>query len=137
MAKKMRNNAMHTDSATMFRFESTISGAEPVMANRWVNNRIMKLIVPLWRDPVGWAEQVAKTRLRVLIWTFVHVCFVSGGILWIDTRVQQFSATSHGVWFAVLIGASPIALIRIAYPAMYLYAMHRLVKIVRSGVPYK
>jgi len=30
----MHNNAMHTDSAITFRFESTITGAEPVMANR-------------------------------------------------------------------------------------------------------
>jgi hypothetical protein len=28
------NNAMHTDSAITFRFESAVTGAEPVMANR-------------------------------------------------------------------------------------------------------
>ena len=28
------NNAMHTDSAITLRFQSAITGAEPVMANR-------------------------------------------------------------------------------------------------------
>jgi hypothetical protein len=28
------NNAMHTDSATTFKFESALTGAAPVMANR-------------------------------------------------------------------------------------------------------
>jgi hypothetical protein len=30
----MHNNAMHTDSAIMLRFQSAVTGAEPVMANR-------------------------------------------------------------------------------------------------------
>jgi len=29
------NYAMHTDSAITLRFQSAITGAEPVMANRW------------------------------------------------------------------------------------------------------
>jgi hypothetical protein len=33
--KSSPNNAMHTNSAITFRFESAITGAEPVMANRW------------------------------------------------------------------------------------------------------
>jgi len=29
----------------------------------------MKWITPLWRDPIGWSDWVAKTKLRVLVWT--------------------------------------------------------------------
>ena len=33
--KGKRNYAMHTDSAITLRFQSAITGVEPVMANRW------------------------------------------------------------------------------------------------------
>jgi hypothetical protein len=97
----------------------------------------MKLITPLWSDPVGWAEQVAKTRLRVFIWTFIHICFVSGGIFGIYWLVQKLPADSNLTWYAVLMGACPIIFIGVAFPAMYLYAMHRLLKIVRDAAPTK
>ena len=93
----------------------------------------MKLITPLWSDPVGWADQVAKTKLRVLVWIFIHLLFVSAGIVAIHWFVQKMPTGSPDMWFAVLSGACPIVFIGIVYPAMYLYAMHRLLKIVRGG----
>ena len=96
----------------------------------------MKL-TPLWRDPVGWAEQVAKTRLRVFTWTFVHLCFVSGGLFSIHWLMQKVPVDSNLSWIVVLTGAGPIVFIGVAYPAMYLYAMHRLLKIVREATPKK
>jgi len=92
----------------------------------------MKLITPLWSDPVGWSEQVAKTRLRVLIWTFVHVGFVLGGIFSIYWLLRKLPTDSHLSLFAILMGACPIVFIGVGYPAMYLYAMYRLLKIVRE-----
>jgi hypothetical protein len=95
----------------------------------------MKLITPLWSDPVGWSEQVAKTRLRVLIWTLIHVGFVSGGIFSIYWLLPMLPADSHLSLLAILMGAIPIVFIGVAYPAMYLYAMYRLLKIVREAKP--
>jgi len=97
----------------------------------------MKLITPLWSDPVGWAEGVAKTRLRVFVWTFVHVLFVSGGLLSIHWLIQTVPAELNLGWVPVLMGAFPIVFIGVAFPAMYLYAMHRLLKIVREPAPDK
>jgi len=33
--RTLANNAMHTDSAITLRFQSEMTDAEPVMANRW------------------------------------------------------------------------------------------------------
>src|SRR5690348_640239 len=95
----------------------------------------MKLITPLWSDPLGWADQVAKTKLRVFLWTFIHVLFVAAGIVAIYWLVQKAPADSPDTWLAVSAGACPIVFIGVLYPAMYLYAMHRLLKIVRGGTP--
>jgi hypothetical protein len=78
---------------------------------------------------------VAKTRLRVLIWTLIHVCFVSGGLLGIYWMLQRLPADSNLSLSAILMGGCPIVFIGVAYPAMYLYAMHRLLKIVREARP--
>jgi len=100
----------------------------------------MKLIAPLWSDPVGWAEGVAKTRLRVCTWIFVHACFVLGGlfgILWLAQKLQKLPADINLSWFPVLIGGFPIVFIGVIFPAMYLYALHRLLRIVREPTPNK
>jgi hypothetical protein len=106
------------------------------MVRRKIN--IMKLITPLWSDPVGWAEQVAKTKLRVLIWTLIHVCFVSAGIFSIYWLLQKLPADPAGSTLSVypiLTGACPIIFIGVVYPAMYLYAMHRLLRMVKEASP--
>ena len=95
----------------------------------------MKLFTPLWRDPVGWAEQVAKTKLRVVLWIFVHIVFVAGGLVGILCLLRKLHGDSDITGYLILVGAFPIILIGIGYPAMYLYAMHRLLKIVREVRP--
>jgi len=95
----------------------------------------MKLFTPLWSDPVGWAEQVAKTRLRVFLWTFVHIGFVAGGLAGIYWLLHKLHSDSDISAYLILIGACPIVFIGIVYPAMYLYAMYRLLKIVREARP--
>ncbi len=44
----------------------------------------MKWITPLWSDPIGWSDWVAKTKLRVIIWTLIHIAFVVWGIIMIQ-----------------------------------------------------
>jgi hypothetical protein len=97
----------------------------------------MKLITPLWSDPVGWAEGMAKTKLRLCLWMFVHVVFVSGGILGTHWLVQKQLADSNLSWLVIIPGSFAFAFIGIIYPAMYLYAMHRQLKIVRQAAPNK
>jgi hypothetical protein len=95
----------------------------------------MKLFTPLWSDPVGWAEQVAKTKLRVVLWILIHVGFVAGGLAGISWLLHKLPADSDASAYMILVGAAPIAFIGICFPAMYLYAMYRLLRIVREAKP--
>jgi uncharacterized membrane protein YcjF (UPF0283 family) len=89
----------------------------------------MKWITPIWSDPVGWSEKVAKTKFRVCLWTVIHLCFVLFGlfaIYWLLQKVDAFQNSRALILLAVFAGAWPILFIGVGYPAMYLYAMHRL-----------
>jgi hypothetical protein len=92
----------------------------------------MKLFNPLWRDPVGWAEQVAKTKLRVGLYILIHILFVAGGLAGIYWLLRTLPGNSEVTAYLILVGACPIIFIGIGFPAMYLYSMHRLLKILRE-----
>jgi hypothetical protein len=95
----------------------------------------MKLISTLWRDPVGWAEQVAKTKLRVFSWILIHVVFVALGLAGTYTLLQKAHGDADVSPYLIPALAGPIVIIGIYYPAMYLYAMYRLLKIVKGAKP--
>ncbi|MEI9478008.1 MAG: hypothetical protein WCO26_15720 [Deltaproteobacteria bacterium] len=95
----------------------------------------MKWITPLWSDPVGWSEWVAKTKLRVFIWTLVHAVFVFGGLFAMHLMLRHFPSSTEddlSTLVALSAGALPIVLIGIGYPAMYLYAMFRMIKMLKG-----
>ena len=81
----------------------------------------MKWITPLWSDPIGWSDWVAKTKLRVFIWTLIHTAFIGWGIIMFQKG--DFAA-----------GVAPIVFVGVAYPCMYLCAMHQLLKIAKQKV---
>jgi len=94
----------------------------------------MKLITPIWSNPIGWAEQGAKTKLRIVIWVAIHAGFVALGLFMIYTRLTPHSVVPFDDAYrlhALLSGAFPIVFIGVLYPAMYLYAMHRLLQIIK------
>ena len=97
----------------------------------------MKLTT-IWSDPVGWSEKVAKTKCRVFIWALIHLCFVSFGlfaIYWLLQKVYELPDEFHSralIFYAVLAGAWPILFIGVGFPAMYLYAMHRLLTMLKA-----
>lgn len=76
----------------------------------------MKLFTPLWKDPVGWSEQVAKTKLRVFLWILVHISFVAGGLTGIYWLLKKSHGDSDATAYLILLGASPIVFIGIGYP---------------------
>lgn len=95
----------------------------------------MKTITPLSSNPVGWAEQVARTKLRVFSWILIHIGLVAAGlaaIYWLLPKPHVDSALTPYLFLA---GAGPIVFIGIWYPAMYLYAMYRLLKIIKEAEP--
>src|ERR1019366_3128125 len=82
----------------------------------------MKWITPIWSDPVGWSEKVAKTKFRVCLWTVIHLCFVLFGlfaIYWLLQKVDAFQNSRALILLAVFAGAWPILFIGVGYPAMY------------------
>ena len=88
-------------------------------------------ITPSRTDPEGWSEQVAKTKLRIWICTLIHLGFVSFGLWMIYASIQKFRDnpdlnTPTLSLFAVLNAGGPILFFGVGFPAMYLYAMHRL-----------
>ncbi|HLX72958.1 MAG TPA: hypothetical protein VKV04_25315 [Verrucomicrobiae bacterium] len=95
----------------------------------------MKLIKPLWSDPVGWVEQVAKTKLRVFLWILIHTLFVAIGLVGTYTLLQKADVGADVSPYLIPALAAPVVIIGIYYPAMYLYAMYRLLKIVKEARP--
>jgi hypothetical protein len=93
----------------------------------------MKSFTPLWSDPIGWAEQVAKTKLRVVLWILIHILFVAGGLASIYRLLSKLHGDSDVTAYLILVGACPIIFIGIGFPAMYLFAMYRLLKVVREA----
>ncbi len=80
----------------------------------------MKWMPGLWDDPIGFSEGLAKTKIHVLIWTLIHLVLVLAGFLMM------------GSYDLVKRGAPPIVFIGVFYPSMYLYAMYRLLRMIRE-----
>ncbi len=80
----------------------------------------MKRMTALWADPIGWSEGLAKTKIHVFIWTLIHLVLVLAGFLMM------------GNFDLAMRGASPIVFIGVFFPSMYLYAMYRLLRMIRE-----
>ena len=94
----------------------------------------MKAIAPLWKDPVGWTEWLAKTKIQTLISTLIHTFFVLAGLHTIARSVSTNTEPTGEVPFSVVLSAGTTFLfIGILLPAMYFYAMYRLLKIIREN----
>ena len=84
----------------------------------------MNTITPLWSDPVGWSHQVAKTKLRVVVWTLMHIAFISCGLLMLKLEI-----------FELIAGVAPIVLCGVMYPCLYMCAMHQLLEKAKNQQP--
>ncbi len=95
----------------------------------------MKWMNPLWRDPVGWSEKAAKTKLRVLVLTLIHLTSILVGLAFLCIFICSLPGLAvdrFDIVMAMVIGGLPIVCISVTCPAMYLYAMHRLLKLLRE-----
>jgi len=91
----------------------------------------MKLITPLFSDPVGWAEFIAKTPVRIIFAISIHIAFVYWGFNQIADRF--IDQPHHDVSALDLMMISfPITFIGIVYPALYFIAKHLLLKKIRA-----
>jgi hypothetical protein len=78
---------------------------------------------------------VAKTKLRVFFWTLIHLCLALVGFFMIYFSIQavhEFRDNPSLCLLAALAGLGPILFIGVVYPAMHLYAMHRLLAMLKA-----
>lgn len=92
----------------------------------------MKWITPIWSDPVGWSEAVAKTPLRIVSWVIIHIIFVTFALMQIY-RLVPSDMDPHLKLLIVFGAASPIYFVGVFFPAMYLYAIYRLLRRVNNN----
>ena len=97
----------------------------------------MKL-TPIWKDPAGWIDLFAKTRMRVTLWSICHFVGLIGGLyafrdaetLFKDVYATQ-TATLRIISF--LGNAVPLIILGGLLPSAYLYVVYRLLKMNRSN----
>ena len=102
----------------------------------------MKWIKTIYSDPIGWSEAIVKTRLRVFILILFHIAMTFLGlVIFKMSNNMLFKMSNDPDLFGdvrylrilvVLDGAMGIVLVGMILPAMYLYAMYRLLKIIRE-----
>ena len=80
----------------------------------------MKWITPLWSNPIGWSEKIAKTELRVLICWMFHIIFVC----LVLRKNYELDQTIAILPLIVIFG--------LVFPCMYIYAIYRLLKVIRE-----
>jgi hypothetical protein len=103
------------------------------------NSTLNKWITPIWSNPIGWARKVGQSRVKVIIWIFIHIAFVAFGLwaIYSFTRRLQNGDLSNEIFknqlnqldiLTLLVGAMPIIFIGVLYPAFYLYVIYRLLQ---------
>jgi predicted membrane protein len=87
----------------------------------------------LWKDPVGWSEGCSKTPIRILITIMFHAALVFAGIYQVGKfATYEISQTQEISSLTLAVFSLPIIMIGIWMPALYLYAMYRLLKTIRE-----
>ncbi len=75
----------------------------------------------LWSNPIGWSESVAKTKLHLFAFILIQAICILYGLyqMHLDSSI---STGKHIILFAGII-----------MPSYYLYAMYRLLKLLREN----
>ncbi|MCX7017136.1 MAG: hypothetical protein NTW86_32000 [Candidatus Sumerlaeota bacterium] len=94
----------------------------------------MKRINHLWDDPVGWSERAAKSGLRVFATAFLHLAGVLVALFMIGffVHLETKRGDTNTLGLILALGGLPIIFIGVALPAQYLYAMHRLLGMLKE-----
>jgi hypothetical protein len=86
----------------------------------------------LFSDPVKWAEQVAKTKLRLVVTSFITL-----GILVFLFWLHHLILSSHrGLeldFFRFVMGQQMVIYFAVILPGFYLYAIYRLLRIINEN----
>jgi len=90
-----------------------------------------KRITPLWKDPVGWAAQAAKTRQRVYVSILLYSLFM---VIVVGHSYMYLYLVAYPRLdpYFLMLSAAPILLASIGWLALLLYALYRLLQIIED-----
>lgn len=93
---------------------------------------------PIWKDPAGWIDLFAKTRVRVTLWSIFHFIGLIGGLytfLNLETLLKDVYAAQTTTLriISFLANAVPLIILGGLLPSAYLYVAYRLLKMNRSN----
>jgi hypothetical protein len=85
------------------------------------------------KDPVQWSSQIAKTKFRVFLFILVHFAFITWGLYSTYKLVISSPDIANFSFGQFLSFTNPlIYFIGVGYPAMYLYVIYRLLKMMNN-----
>ena len=79
-------------------------------------------VTPLFRDPVGWAESLGKSKLHVMFWSLVYISFTGIALFLLKDGLNTA-------------GVVLMAMLAVVYPVLQLIAIYKLLKIVQRSRP--
>jgi hypothetical protein len=86
----------------------------------------------IWKDPVAWSRGVAGSRARLVLFVIVHLMFAAFGLgvvyYFIGLAEQGLVANSLSRMVIVFVCGLPMLFIGVGFPALYLYAIYRLLQ---------
>ena len=94
-------------------------------------DRRLKLIVPLWKDPVGWSRRIGVSST---VWFFLYILSAGWGFWSVYTSIIVNTDLDPQLVLVILVaGFSPVILYGVIILTIYAYAIYRLLKIVDEG----
>jgi hypothetical protein len=70
-------------------------------------------------DPAGWAQKTVGTKLKLYVFSGLHVLIFISTMIWYEGQIHNGPYMAF-LWFGV------------GMPIIYLYAIHRLIKVIED-----
>ena len=86
----------------------------------------------LFSDPVKWAEQVAKTKLRLVVTSLINLGLVVF-LFWLHHLLMASHFGLELDFFEYVAGQQMLVYFAVILPGFYLYAIYRLLIIIKEN----
>lgn len=86
----------------------------------------------LFSNPVKWAEQVAKTKLRLVVTSLINFVLVVF-LFWLHHLIISSHYGLELDFIKYIAGQQMIMFFAVILPGFYLYAIYRLLKIIKEN----
>ena len=86
----------------------------------------------LFSDPVKWAESVAKTKVRLMLYIVVHCGLLIAGLWHLHDSMSSKGLITDVSYTELLSFSIPILIYGAIFPSMYLYSMYRMINVIKE-----